>query len=250
VQYRITKDCGYWWEQTLEPGRFAWGVSESQKSRASKVAPGDILIHFLDGVHAWAGYSVVTGTSKPNDRDAESDWREALPHVIPIERRVWLNKNECFLTRSVPGLVGQNYHRQQSFTAIRPEEATLIIAAIDAAKGKDSPLTDEFNIRWNKDAEKYYWDIVRSLSGGKCWLCGETAESWIAKNNLLIPIDEVIKIRERFLDVAHIEARKDEGKLSPDNVRCLCPNCHRIVDRIPKETCKMLLKTPKLAALN
>ncbi len=212
MEYRITKDCGPWWEQSLEPETFAWGVAESQCRFAKHVAAGDILLHFIDGAHAWAGYSEVTGMIKPNDRDKEVAWKEALPEVIPIKRGVWLNKKEAFLCVSVVGLLGQNYHRKPSFTAMKPDEAKLIVAATNEAKGKESEPTSEFNQRWDRDAEKFYWEIVRAISGGMCWLCSERAETWVEKHGWELRKQEVAAIQERFLDVAHIEARAKKGR--------------------------------------
>ena len=64
MEYRITKECGVWWEASLDPETVAWGVSEKQRPRAEKVAPGDIFLHFIDSARAWAGYSTVTGVIK------------------------------------------------------------------------------------------------------------------------------------------------------------------------------------------
>ncbi len=244
MEYRITKDCGVWWDVSV-PDTFAWGVSKNQHSLATKIAPGDILLHFIDSARAWAGYSTVTGEIKPNDRDPEEDWRAALPFAIPINRGVWLNRNQCSITVSIDGLSGSNYHRQRAFTAMKAEDARLIITAIEAAAGKEPTPSPEFVEKWNKDAEQYYWEIVRGQSGGKCWLCGTTAATWIADRNLPIPPSEVETIVDQFLDIAHIEARADKGKMSPDNVRPLCPNCHRIVDRIPKKSRMELLRGPR-----
>lgn len=44
-----------------------------------------------------------------------------------------------------------------------------------------------------------------------------------------------------FLDAAHIVADCDSGPMTPDNLRPLCPNCHRVVDRLSNEQRKKLL---------
>ncbi len=225
----------------MEPPPKSWGVSKSQSEIAAKVEVGDFLLHFIDGAQVWAGYSKVIGEIKQNDRDKDADWREALPEVIPIERITWLNKQEAYLTLRVPSLVGENYHRVGSFKAINSEEAERIIAAINNAKGKSSTPTEEFEKLWNRDAERFYWEIARRISGGKCWLCSESAESWVKSHSWAIPDTELEKIRERFIDIAHIEDRADDGKLSPNNVRGLCPSCHRVMDRIPKQRKKDIL---------
>ena len=96
--YCVTKDCGTGWDDTLKsPKPEAWGVSERQRSLAEKIRPGDVFLHYIDRVHAWAGYSMVTGKLQANDRDLHPDWVDALPQVIPIAVLV---KQKCRFRRS------------------------------------------------------------------------------------------------------------------------------------------------------
>ena len=232
MKYWITKDCGSGWDES--EGLHAWGVSHEQKKLAERIAVDDVLLHYIYRADAWAGYSTVTGVCVENTRDTDPDWKVALPFMIPIKSGVWLTMDESEATSTNRDLHTTNYRRQRTFTAIPEVTATLIIEVIQASKGSSAVSSDGFKKRWNIDAENYYWNIIRRQSKGKCWLCGETAISWCDKQKELkgIPVELVQQIGDGFLDLAHIEARSDDGKMAPDNIRALCPNCHRIVDRL------------------
>lgn len=241
VEYRITKECGVGWGEPL-PAIAAWGVSESQRRLAKNVIPGDILLHYIDHAHAWAGYSVVSDVLQKNDRDSHPDWLAALPDVIPINRGIWLNMHQCEHTAAILGLPDKHYNRQVAFTSVPASEAKLIIAAIDAAQAVQSMASDAFQKRWRIGAENYYGDIVRGLAGGKCWLCGDDAASWATRAGMALSKEELESICDSFLDVAHIKARSNLGPMTPDNLRALCPNCHRFVDRLSEERREKFLR--------
>jgi 5-methylcytosine-specific restriction endonuclease McrA len=99
-----------------------------------------------------------------------------------------------------------------------------------------------FHERWMNGAEDYYKGIVKGLAGGKCWLCGEDVASWATRANIGLSSDEVESIRDSFLDAAHIVADCDLGPMTPDNLRPLCPSCHRVVDRLSDERREKLLR--------
>lgn len=240
MEYRITKECGVGWDEPL--GVPAWGVSEGQRRQAEKVRPGDIFLHYIDYAHAWAGYSTVTGPLQQNNRDTHVDWLAALPSVIPIERRVWLDKGQCELTESVLGLSKKHYQRQVAFTVVPPTEAELIIKAIDAAHAVQRIASSAFDKRWRTGAENYYKGIVKGLAEGKCWLCEEDATSWADRVKISITDEECVAIRDAFLDAAHIVPNFDLGPMTPDNLRPLCPTCHRVVDRLSDERREKLLR--------
>jgi len=242
VGYRITKDCGVGWDKTLSPAAAAWGVSETQRRLAKNVAPGDIFLHYIDYAHAWAGYSTVIGALQENHRDSDADWLAALPSVIPIEPRVWLNEGQCERTVAVPRLSDKHYQRRKAFTVIPPTEAELIIEAIDAAGAVQSTVSSAFHERWVTGAENYYKGIVKGLARGKCWLCEEDAASWATRTKISISEKEIERIRDAFLDAAHIFPNCALGPMTPDNLRPLCPTCHRIVDRLSNDRREKLLR--------
>lgn len=242
MKYRITKDCGTGWDDALGFSAAAWGVSESQRSLVERVAPGDVLLHYIDHAHAWAGYSRVGGAVQDNRRDSQRDWLAALPFAIPIEPGVWLDEGRCELTVVVPGLPDKHYERQVAFTSIPAAEAVLIIEAIETADTSRCPPSPRFHERWKQDAESYYKGIVKALADGRCRLCGKDAAAWIARAALQVSVEEAAAIRGAFLDAAHIVSARDHGPMTPDNLRALCPNCHRIIDRLPAERRQELLR--------
>ena len=242
MEYRITKECGVGWDEARDPAAVAWGVSDAQCRLAKNVAPGDIFLHYIDYAHAWAGYSTVSGALRENDRDSHADWREALPFVIHITRGVWLKKCQCEGTVLIPGLSNKHFNRQVAFTSIHQSDATLIIEAIKkAADAVQATPSDEFRARWETGAENYYREIVIALARGKCRLCKADAASWASRVPISASKEELESIRDSFLDAAHIIARRDSGPMTPDNLRALCPNCHRVVDRLSKERRAKLL---------
>jgi len=237
MEYRITKDCGVGWNWMLnDKAPHSWGVSASQQRIAKNIAAGDFLLHFIDRARAWAGYSVVLDSMHDNTSNSEAD-REAHPKLIPIESKVWLTMDQSCSTTLIRGMSALHYHRKPTFTTVNLSDAKLIQAAIDTAKNHTDPAGKEFQDKWNIAPDDFYWHIARSVSGGRCWLCKETADSWIEKNfgEFKLTEAERNRIRQGFVDIAHIKDRAAGGPIAPDNVRALCPTCHRIVDRLPMQ---------------
>ncbi|MDB5344231.1 MAG: endonuclease [Schlesneria sp.] len=236
MAFRITMDCGVGWNEHLDSkAPYTWGVSQTQQRIAKNIAEGDILLHYIVRPRAWAGYSLVLNSVQGNNRDSLTD-REAHPVVIPIECGVWLDMDQCPHTREIPGLSVIQYHRKPTFTVVNEDDATRIKEAIDAAKTKQSKADKNFTDLWAFGSDNYYWPITRAVAAGRCWLCGETAADWEKKHlKLQLSEDELKKLRRDFIDIAHIKARAVGGPITPDNVRALCPTCHRMVDRLSPE---------------
>ncbi len=244
MNYWMTKECGVGWDEPLGSKFPAWGVSKSQERLAKKVAKGDTLLHFIDHVNAWAGYSEVIEPVRNNNRDSNADWVAALPIVIPIKPAIWLQEYQCQLTVLVPGLPKKRYERQRAFTAMHPTDASLIIEAIKAAAvAVPQKLNRSFHEDWMIGAEGYYREIVIGQANGNCWLCQENASSWALRTQIHVPDDKLESISRSFLDAAHIVARSKRGQMMPDNLRPLCPNCHRLVDRLSDEQRERLLRS-------
>ncbi len=242
MEYRITKDCGTGWGNPSAVTEIEWGISDSQRQLALTVEEGDTLLHYIDYANVWAGYSTVTGRMQPNNGDTDAATRDAFPNTIKIKGEVWLNAGQCQRTASISGLSHPNHHRQNVFTRIPPADAELIIATIKAAAAADEPaLSVDFMGRWKSGAEGYYKGIVKNLARGICWLCKTNAAAWLADRGIDLPAPEVEKIRAGFLDAAHIKAHSKGGLMEPDNLRALCPNCHRMVDRLTPEQRGVLL---------
>ena len=242
MAYRITKDCGTGWDDWCASNASSWGVSDRQCRSARNVHVDDVFLHYIDGVRAWAGYSRVVSPMRENDRDSAADWRNALSFVIPVERVRCLSAGQCQLTRELPELSHKNVHRQPTFSVVSESDAVKIKAAID--KSSEIPpteLSQEFSAKWHRDAESYYSDILSRQADGKCSLCDMTAEEWIKKLGLTDPLTDAVKFG--FLDLAHITPRRNQGAVAPDNIRPLCPNCHRVVDRLGTQRCEEILRT-------
>ena len=236
--YRITKDCGTGWDDWRRSVGLPWGVSERQRALAQNVRAGDVFLHYIDRVHAWACYSFVASGLQKNDRDSHPDWANALPSVIPIERGVWLTEAQCEQTVDIRGLSDKPYERQVAFSAVlKTDDTKLIMAAIDSAAAVSGQQpSPEFHARWLEGAEGYYKRIVKDLANGKCRLCGEDATSWAGKRvGVIIRDEDTARIINGFLDAAHIVPDCALGAMTPDNLRALCPNCHRVIDRLPQQ---------------
>jgi len=242
MEYRITKDCGVGWDAAISPVRSAWGVAESQKQKADRAKVGDIFLHYIDSARAWAGYSKVIGPLQANTRDNDADWVSALPYVIPIERVVWLSEGQAEQASLRCNVPGKSYHRQASFTRISADVGDAVIAAISVAANTPSSPSPDFHARWMKKAERYYKSILRSSARGACQLCRESLHSWVDRIKVAMTTDEQQRFGEGFLDAAHIKADCDAGSMTPDNLRALCPNCHRVVDRLSFERREAILR--------
>lgn len=242
MEYWITKECGNGWNDNATTACLAWGVSERQRRLAEKIAVNDVLLHYIDSAQAWAGYSRVTATLRENDRDKNTDWRNALPYVIPIGPKTWLDCGQSELTDSIPSLPNKHYYRQVSFTRIPNGEAAFIVDAIDKAYAVSREASKEFGQKWERDADAYYRQILMDRAGGKCLLCGDDAAARVATLNLQLSTEELATLQCAFLDAAHLTPKSQRGKLTPDNTWALCPSCHRIFDRLSETRRDELLK--------
>lgn len=230
MAYYITKDCGAGWDQWP---LLAWGVSTIQKDLAKRLRAGDVLLHYIDHVRVWAGYSEVTGPLQNNTRDKDRDWRVALPFVLPVRNCRHLSRLQCELMVALPGV--SDRHRQPAFTKVPDEQARLIVAAVDEAalarpEKEDSPLDKA----WAEGADGYYGGIVKFEAGYKCEVCKADGLSWVRQHlgSRLRRGDESTTA-DWFLEAAHIVPRHKGGPATPDNLRALCRNCHHAVDRLP-----------------
>lgn len=252
MNYRITKECGVAWRESCNVPLEAWGVSKEQYTRAQKVAPEDVLLHYIYGIRAWGGYSTVAERVNENTRDKNTDWRAALPYAITLKNCVWLDVGQAETTVDIPDLPAKHYHRQVTFTSIPESEAQCVIAAIDKAKTLQVTPSPKLEAFWNAGADAYYWEIEKALAKGKCRLCGDDVSSWmkrisqiLAGSSLTLSGDQLSDLRDSFVDVAHIIAKADAGPLMPNNVRALCPTCHRVIDRLPKDVGAQVMNSLK-----
>jgi hypothetical protein len=235
--YYITKDCGAGWDDdaATENSLEGWGVSRSQETLARKPESGDVLLHYIDHVQAWSGYSEVTGALIGNNRDKDNDWRKALPWILPVRRGVYLSRRQCQLTRALSGV--SDRHRQRAFSKIPEEEARVVIEAIENAAMSAVKAEDPvFSAAWEQGADNYYGDIRKAIASHKCEACGADGITWANKHlgGRLRKGDDVADT-DWFLEAAHIIPRHKNGRATPDNLIALCRNCHHLIDRLPHE---------------
>jgi len=240
MTYYISVDIGVVWEDMLTRSKqlSSWGVSIRQKKKAEKIQQGDVLLHYINHVHVWAGYSIVGGPVASTSHDEHADWHAALPWTIPIKTGKYLSRSQCQGQYVVKGISGvKDRHRQPAFTVVPGDEAKLIVGAIDHAATNEGTSEDpKFDHLWKQGADAYYGDIRKlDIAYCKCEACGNDGLNW-SKNHL----NGHLRHRDRealqdwFLEVAHIIARRDGGPVTPDNILALCRNCHHTIDRLPK----------------
>jgi hypothetical protein len=249
MNYYISVDIGIVWEDMLSQNKLLtfWGVSNRQKKKAEKIVHGDILLHYINHVQVWAGYSIVAGPVTITSQDEQADWRAALPWIIPIKSGKYLSRLQCQGQNSVKGIIGvKDRHRQGSFTKVPGDEAELIVRAIEHAETSEGTSEDPgFLDKWNQGADNYYGDIRKlDIAHCKCEACGNDGLNWSKKHLKGYLRDSDRKAPpDWFLEAAHIIARRDGGAVTPDNILALCANCHHLIDRLPKDEKLVFMKS-------
>jgi hypothetical protein len=247
MQYFMTKEIGAAWSESSGIFDNRWGVAQGQLRLAKRVEPGDVLLHFVDSVRSWVGYSTAAGPVQENNLDREVDWRAALPFVIPIQKEVWLDEGQAQHSNQIPALSHCHFHRVVAFRIVSPADGEVVVAGIkNAANREPGEIDDEFHQRWLKHAESFYKEIVIRLANGRCQLCGDDARTWADAVRFPLTESEVEKFRTSFLDVAHIKPNCQQGSMLADNLRALCPTCHRVADRLSDKRRYQLFERIKL----
>lgn len=82
---------------------------------------------------------------------------------------------------------------------------------------KTKPKEDETvtinKIQYKRD--NYTIALIKQVRGHKCQICSK---------------EIVTKEGTKYIEAAHIIAKSDKGKETPDNILLLCPNCHKEFD--------------------
>lgn len=246
MNFFLTKEIGTAWSEINGGFDGRWGASEGQYSIARKIQKGDRLLHYVNSVRSWVGYSVATGPIQANTIDQSEDWRVALPYVIPISRGAWLTESQAQLTTQIDSLTHQNFHRPRTFSQILESDGEKIVRAIDCATLESPKLQAEFHTKWQYHAEAYYKGIVIALAKGNCQLCKANARVWANSMNVPLSEAELEKLQYSFLDAAHIMPNSTGGSMLADNLRALCPTCHRVLDRLDEDRRMEIFKIIKL----
>ncbi len=233
------------WDNECEPAR----LSASQYTRAKNVHVGDILLHYVNGVHCWAGYShVVAPPTQTLNPQTEED--KAYPYSMRIKQGKWLNSpHECFTTRTIPGLSHYNWHRK-GYVRVKPTDAALIMKAVNDTSGKKIATADNaFLEKWEVLRDANASNLCKRIAGYQCELCKQkdhssgTLQSWCERLSI-----EPSTLRKSdtalgwFVHAHHIKPVSDKGNAGLNNLLCVCPNCHRMVQRLDEDGLRKLLR--------
>jgi hypothetical protein len=246
--YWVELSLGIDWSNEISDTRTPDGseetqLSNSQYSRARNVQRGDILLHHVLGVQCWAGYSYIVEPPTPT-HDPQTEEDKAYPYSMRISRGTWLNSpDKCFLTCKIPGLSHYSWHRK-GYVRVEHKDAELIMKAVDVANGNKTSKADAaFLEKWKVQRDANASAICKQNAGYSCKLCGETDLSWCDKRSISV---EALRNSETdlgwFVHAHHIKPVANEGNANLDNLLCVCPNCHRMVQRLGEDALLDLLR--------
>ena len=199
-------------------------------------------MHYVLGVHCWSGYSHVVEppVRTPNPH---TEWGKAYPYSIRIRQGQWLRTPyECSLTHSILGLPHDNWHRK-AYVRVKTADALLVKKAVDEAYGKQGKVEPEFLKKWSVQRDANASERCKSNAKYVCTLCGTCDSSWCDARSI-----ELARLRKDatdlgwFLDAHHIKKVADGGVADPEELLCVCPNCHRIVQRLGEAGLRDLLR--------
>ena len=236
--YWVELSLGIDWSNEVSDTRAPDGSEQTklsviQYSRAKNMQRGDILLHHVLGVQCWAGYSKIVEPPTPT-HDPQSEEDKAYPYSIRISRGIWLDSHDkCFLTCKVPGLSHYSWHRK-GYVRVDPKDAELIMRAVEAASDNTTDNADaSFLEKWKVQRNTNASDICKQNAGYRCKLCGATDSSWCDKQS--ISVATLRNSPTDFVHAHHIKSVANGGNASLDNLLCLCPNCHSLVQRLPED---------------
>jgi len=249
----------YWVEISIASDWLNWSesfqgitdalISDSQYARAQNVLPGDILLHYIKGIHCWSGYSTVL---KPAERvsNPQNEWEKAYPYRIQIKPTVYLKEpEELILTQRLPGLSHQSWHRKSYVKVTKPEDTALIMKAIDDAHGATGEIDASFREKLIILRDANQTQTCKKSANYRCELCGATDSTWCANLESLGLnlgcLENETKEPGWFLHAHHIMPVSKGGDADLDNLLCLCPNCHQVVHRLGHDELQAILNKLK-----
>ena len=160
--YWLDLFTGTTWEEFLEAGGNVSGFRESRWKTVSKIKPGDYFLCYVTGISRWIGILEVTGAPY---KDNKPMWtNEVFPCRLPVKVVTKLDPKSAvpvkelrdnlsyFQNLSHPN--GWSGHFRGSPTKEKPEDAEVIIAAIEEAAR--NPKHIEFDRKLGERQPKIY----------------------------------------------------------------------------------------------
>lgn len=212
-------------------------LSESQYKRAINVMPGDILLHYIKGVHCWSGYSTVVKSAE-KICNAQGKWEEAYPYKITIRPELWLNTPyELSLSiDKLKRLSHDTWHRKSYVRITNQRDVDVIVEMIKAAKGKSGEADKDFLEKWRAQRDATQSQTCKRIANYCCMICGASGRSWrelFEKNGVDTSVLSIDVFEPGwFLHAHHIQPASKGGNADLNNLLCLCPNCHQMVHKM------------------
>ncbi|REK03801.1 MAG: hypothetical protein DWQ39_09105 [Bacteroidetes bacterium] len=88
-----------------------------------------------------------------------------------------------------------------------------LIEELIKSKSKEDETITINKIQYKRD--NYTIALIKQIRGHKCQICSK---------------EIITKEGTKYIEAAHIVAKSDKGKETPDNILLLCPNCHKEFD--------------------
>jgi hypothetical protein len=241
VELNIGSDWTAWSSDKRAPDQAI--LSDSQYKLAKDVQSGDVLLHYVLGVHCWSGYSHVV---EPPVRtlDPQTEWEKAYPYNIRIRQgKLLYTPYECSLTHSTMLALSHNNWHRKAYVRVKVADALLVKQAVDEAYGKKGKAEHEFLSKWNKQRDDNASKYCKENSKYRCALCETSAFSWCDARSI-----KVARLRKDatdlgwFLHAHHIKAVADGGNTDLGNLLCVCPNCHLMTQQLNEAELRALLR--------
>lgn len=88
-----------------------------------------------------------------------------------------------------------------------------LIEELSKSKPKEDETITINKIQYKRD--NYTIALIKQVRGHQCQICSK---------------EIITKEGTKYIEAAHIIAKSDKGKETPDNILLLCPNCHKEFD--------------------
>lgn len=254
VKYQFPQE-GIWWQYKEESKnerteyRNWFGLDEPSSSKPREVcqinfyAPPDFkhqssafaeddetgkayMIH--SGYLCWSnqkeGRILFKGSFEETKQLVQAEWGNELRDAICVS-----SLDDVSLIHNLANFVKEVDKTAEKVSAIRDAEMKRTLPSVEETirSKSESELKDLLANASSNTNEYYEWygkrykrdalctETIKRLRGHQCQLCGE----YIMKRD-----------RKKYVEAAHIKAKKDGGVEKPYNIMILCPNHHKEFD--------------------